>query len=84
MKDFKKLFEELVDGDEVNVPMLGGECDSTDFDPIWALIETHCVAKSDVEKAKKMIDEMLLYCREQNGRNSCKNCGLSEDLKDLL
>lgn len=35
--------------------------------------------KAMLEKVKKAIQPCLDYCREQNGRNSCKNCGLSED-----
>lgn len=41
--------------------------------------------KQTLEMVRKLLDfECLSYCREQNGIDHCKNCGLSEELLDNL
>jgi len=32
----------------------------------------------------KYLKNCLDYCREQNGRSDCKNCGLSEEVFTLI
>lgn len=43
------------------------------------------IPKSEVKRVVDILQSRLRYCQEQNGRSSCKNCGLSqEDFDSIL
>ena len=49
-----------------------------------SLLEYVKLVDEKVEHHNAVLRGYLIYCQEQNGRNDCKNCGLSEeDLLDL-
>lgn len=85
---YTKWFNEVIPGYSMNVygaptgdiirPIMCQREDVKNF--IYLLLEAH------TERIIETIDKHYLeYCRQQNGRDSCKNCGLDkEELKELL
>lgn len=44
----------------------------------------HTELAENIEELKKRLKMYLKYCKEQNGINCCKNCGLSQEDLQLI
>ena len=77
---------------EVLLQEVSYDTDDEDFnpnrEPVIAFSDALGVAKAAhslgekamLERVQEAIKPCLDYCREQNGREDCKNCGLSDGL----
>jgi len=81
MENWEKEFDKLCTGGSGNITWAVQNTDMKAF--IHQLLSDQ--RQEMVKKAKEILQrECLDYCREQNGLEHCKNCGLDENTLSAL